>query len=121
MKSKHASNGVDNRETVDLAVAVLKQQGCLLAWILLCRFCCTDVAIAVCISTLRPCRLLALPGPHYVLFLADDDPATGVSWCPDCVRCGPAVKRVCADKNASLLEVLVGQRPVWKDPEHPLR
>lgn len=67
------------------------------------------------------CRLLELPGPHYVLFMADPDPATGVSWCPDCVRCGPAVKNVMADKKASLLEVLVGQRPVWKDPQHPLR
>lgn len=67
------------------------------------------------------CRLLQLPGPHYVLFMADPDPSTGVSWCPDCVRCGPAVKNVMADKKASLLEVLVGQRAVWKDPEHPLR
>lgn len=66
-------------------------------------------------------RLLQLPGPHYVLFMADPDPSTGVSWCPDCVRCGPAVKNVMADKKASLLEVLVGQRAVWKDPEHPLR
>lgn len=67
------------------------------------------------------CRLLELPGPHYVLFTADPDPTTGVSWCPDCVRCSPAVKNVMADKKASLLEVLVGQRPVWKDPQHPLR
>jgi hypothetical protein len=55
------------------------------------------------------------------VFLADNSPATGVSWCPDCVRCGPAVKRVCAEQGASLLEVLVGQREVWKDPQHPLR
>jgi hypothetical protein len=66
-------------------------------------------------------KLQQLPGPHYVLFTADPDPATGVSWCPDCVRCSPAVKRVMAEKKASLLEVLVGQRPVWKDPQHPLR
>jgi hypothetical protein len=56
-----------------------------------------------------------------VVFLADNSPTTGVSWCPDCVRCGPAVKRVCAEQAASLLEVLVGQRQVWKDPQHPLR
>lgn len=67
------------------------------------------------------CRLLELPPPHYVVFLADADPATGISWCPDCVRCGPAVKAVMADKQASLLEVLVGPRAVWKDPQHPLR
>lgn len=66
-------------------------------------------------------RLQQLPGPHYVLFTADPDPTTGVSWCPDCVRCSPAVKGVMAEKKASLLEVLVGQRPVWKDPQHPLR
>ena len=41
-------------------------------------------------------RTLALPGPHYVLFTAVDDPATGVSWCPDCVRCCPAVKAAMA-------------------------
>lgn len=73
------------------------------------------------ICAMQLCRLLQLPGPHYVLFMADPDPATGVSWCPDCVRCGPAVKGVMAEKKASLLEVLVGQRPVWKDPQHPLR
>lgn len=66
-------------------------------------------------------RLQQLPGPHYVLFTADPDPATGVSWCPDCVRCSPAVKRVMSEKKASLLEALVGQRSVWKDPQHPLR
>ncbi|KAF8064576.1 thioredoxin-like protein Clot [Scenedesmus sp. PABB004] len=66
-------------------------------------------------------RLLAQAGPHYVLFVADPDPATGVSWCPDCVRCGPAAKRVAADRGAALLEVLVGPRAVWKDPRHPLR
>jgi hypothetical protein len=56
-----------------------------------------------------------------VVFLADNSPATGVSWCPDCVRCGPAVKRVCAEQGASLLEVMVGERQVWRDPQHPLR
>ncbi|KAF6252451.1 hypothetical protein COO60DRAFT_522374 [Scenedesmus sp. NREL 46B-D3] len=66
-------------------------------------------------------KLLQLPAPHYVVFLADNSPETGVSWCPDCVRCGPAVKRVCAEQGASLLEVLVGQRAAWKDPQHPLR
>ena len=66
-------------------------------------------------------RLLQLPAPQFVLFVADDDPATGVSWCPDCVRSGPAVKGVMADKGLSLLEVLVGQRAEWKDPQHPLR
>jgi hypothetical protein len=66
-------------------------------------------------------RLLQQPGPHFVVFVADVDPATGVSWCPDCVRSGPAVKQVMADRGLPLLEVLVGQRSEWKDPHHPLR
>jgi hypothetical protein len=37
------------------------------------------------------------------------------------VRCVPAVKAAMADRAASLLEVLVGPRPVWKDAAHPLR
>jgi hypothetical protein len=66
-------------------------------------------------------QLTAMPGPHFVLFAADNDPATGVSWCPDCVRCVPAVHRVMADKQVALLEVLVGPRAVWRDPQHALR
>jgi hypothetical protein len=55
------------------------------------------------------------------VFVADPDPATGVSWCPDCVRSVPAVRRTLAERGASLLEVLVGARAVWKDTAHPLR
>jgi hypothetical protein len=58
------------------------------------------------------CRLLQLPGPHYVFLTSDPDPTTGVPWCPYCALYPPAVKKVMADKEANLLEVMVGQRPV---------
>ncbi|GBF91444.1 hypothetical protein Rsub_04184 [Raphidocelis subcapitata] len=67
-------------------------------------------------------KLDALPAPRYVLFNADADPATGLPWCPDCVRACPAVKRTMADRGASLLEVGVGQRSDWKgNAAHPCR
>lgn len=75
----------------------------------------------------QPCttthhRLEALPAPRYVLFTADDDPTTGTSWCPDCVRAVPAVRRTLAECGASLLEVGVGQRGDWKgNAAHPCR
>lgn len=65
--------------------------------------------------------MLKLPGPHYVVAVADPDPATGKSWCPDCVRTVPGVQQAAADAGAALLELQVGPRPVWKSPDHPLR
>lgn len=41
--------------------------------------------------------------------------------CPDCQRSLPAVIRAMAERGASLLEVTVGPRPVWKNPAHPFR
>lgn len=67
-------------------------------------------------------RLEQLPAPRYVLFTADPDPATGVSWCPDCVRSVPAVRRTMESEGAALLEVGVGQRADWKgNAAHPCR
>lgn len=68
---------------------------------------------------LRARRLQALPAPRYVVFTSD--PVNGVYWCPDCVRALPAIKRTMQEKGCSLLEVLVGERAVWKDAAHPLR
>lgn len=57
-----------------------------------------------------------------MLFTADPDPATGVSWCPDCVRSVPAVRRTMESEGAALLEVGVGQRADWKgNAAHPCR
>eukprot|EP00873_Tetraselmis_striata_P038822 jgi/Tetstr1/459086/TSEL_004536.t1 len=64
---------------------------------------------------------VAYPGPHYVVFTADPDPETGLSWCPDCRRALPAARRLVAEKGGTLLEVNVGDRPAWKDAGHPYR
>lgn len=70
----------------------------------------------------RAHRLAALPAPRYIVFTADPDPATGLPWCPDCVRAVPAVRRTMEAQGASLLEVGVGQRADWKgNAEHPCR
>mmetsp|Transcript_953 Transcript_953/g.2942 ORF Transcript_953/g.2942 Transcript_953/m.2942 type:complete len:135 (-) Transcript_953:227-631(-) len=61
------------------------------------------------------------PGPHYVVFTADPDPDTGVLWCPDCARALPAARKLVAETGGTLLQVNVGDRPVWKDPNHPYR
>lgn len=102
---------------------------------------------SACAPPRRGRRLLAAPGPRFVVFSSDAE--GGVYWCPDCVRVLPAIKRTmqvraaawgcvlvagsrlpmhqlwrppCSqEKGASLLEVLVGPRAVWKDPGHPLR
>lgn len=67
-------------------------------------------------------RLISHPGPHYVFFNADPDAEKGgQAWCPDCARCESVVRDEVAATGGTLLEVRVGPRPIWKDPEHPLR
>mmetsp|Transcript_18635 Transcript_18635/g.56285 ORF Transcript_18635/g.56285 Transcript_18635/m.56285 type:complete len:514 (+) Transcript_18635:178-1719(+) len=66
-------------------------------------------------------RLPFFPAPHLVLFRASDDPATGESWCPDVRRTLPAVEAAVAEAGGTLLQVLVGDRPTWKSPDHPFR
>ncbi|KAL5067150.1 hypothetical protein RYX36_018037, partial [Vicia faba] len=39
---------------------------------------------------------------NLVLFLADNDPSTSLSWCPDCVRAEPVIlKKLEASPNVS--------------------
>ncbi|KAG0303428.1 Thioredoxin domain-containing protein 17 [Dissophora globulifera] len=58
----------------------------------------------------------------YVYFYASIDPNTGKSWCPDCVISGPLVEEVFSKHdNLVLVNVDVGDRPTWKDLNHPLR
>ena len=52
-------------------------------------------------------RLATFPGPHYVLFTADRDKATGQPWCPDCARALPGVQKAVAETGGTLLEVEV--------------
>jgi len=57
--------------------------------------------------------LAAQPAPRFIVFTS--------SWCPDCVRAAPAVRRAVARSGGSVLEVDVGDRGEWRDATHPLR
>jgi len=56
-----------------------------------------------------------------VLFVAGDDKDTGESWCPDCRIASPVIYSMIEGKGYTVIEVDVGDRPTWKDPEHVLR
>ncbi|KAL3695819.1 hypothetical protein R1sor_009895 [Riccia sorocarpa] len=62
-------------------------------------------------------------GTLLLLFLANRDSALGKSWCPDCVRAEPVIYKVVdgAEKPVTLVRVYVGDRPTWRNAEHPLR
>ncbi|KAK1382747.1 thioredoxin-like protein Clot [Heracleum sosnowskyi] len=60
---------------------------------------------------------------NFILFLADIDPATSQSWCPDCVRAEPVIykKLEASSDDVALLKAYVGDRPTWRNSQHPLR
>ncbi|KAK9282977.1 hypothetical protein L1049_011202 [Liquidambar formosana] len=60
---------------------------------------------------------------NLILFLADKDPATSLSWCPDCVRAEPVIykKLEASSDDVALLRAYVGDRPTWRNPQHPWR
>ncbi|XP_010265834.1 PREDICTED: thioredoxin-like protein Clot [Nelumbo nucifera] len=60
---------------------------------------------------------------NLILFLADKDPSTSLSWCPDCVRAEPVIykKLEASSANVALLRGFVGDRPTWRNPNHPWR
>ncbi|CAI9103182.1 OLC1v1001628C1 [Oldenlandia corymbosa var. corymbosa] len=60
---------------------------------------------------------------NLILFLADADPSTNRSWCPDCVRAEPVIykKLEASPDNILLLRAYVGDRPTWRNPQHPWR
>lgn len=63
-------------------------------------------------------------GSALLLFFGSEDPATGASWCPDCVTADPVLRRACTAKrpDLTLYECPVGERSAWKNqPEHPFR
>jgi Eukaryotic protein of unknown function (DUF953) len=58
------------------------------------------------------------------LFFGSEDPATGESWCPDCVIADPVLRRACTSIRPDLVlyECPVGARSAWKNqPDHPFR
>ncbi|KAA8515711.1 hypothetical protein F0562_018678 [Nyssa sinensis] len=60
---------------------------------------------------------------NLILFLADKDPSTSLSWCPDCVRAEPVIykKLEAASDDVALLRAYVGDRPTWRNLQHPWR
>mmetsp|Transcript_27925 Transcript_27925/g.53144 ORF Transcript_27925/g.53144 Transcript_27925/m.53144 type:complete len:143 (+) Transcript_27925:127-555(+) len=57
----------------------------------------------------------------YIYFTCNDD-SNGRPWCPDCGLANPVVlKLVQEQSHTSLLVCRVGDRPAWKNAEHPLR
>ncbi|XP_074321604.1 thioredoxin-like protein Clot [Silene latifolia] len=60
---------------------------------------------------------------NLILFLADIDPSTSLSWCPDCVRAEPIIYRHLEESNddVALLRAYVGDKPTWRNPQHPWR
>ncbi|KAE9584897.1 hypothetical protein Lal_00024313 [Lupinus albus] len=58
---------------------------------------------------------------NLILFVADKDPATSLSWCPDCVRAEPVIfkKLESSPDDIALLIANVGDRPTWRNPRHP--
>lgn len=60
---------------------------------------------------------------NLILFLADNDPSTNLSWCPDCVRAEPVIlkKLEALPDDVALLRAYVGDRPTWRNPQHPWR
>lgn len=60
---------------------------------------------------------------NLILFLADKDPVTSLSWCPDCVTAEPVIykKLEASPDDIALLRAYVGDRPTWRNPQHPWR
>ncbi|PON52807.1 Thioredoxin-like fold containing protein [Parasponia andersonii] len=60
---------------------------------------------------------------NLILFLADKDPSTSLSWCPDCVRAEPVIykKLEATSDDVALLRAYVGDRHTWRNPQHPWR
>lgn len=69
-------------------------------------------------------RLRGEAGAGLLLFFGSEDPATGESWCPDCVTADPVLRAACARlrPELTLYECPVGPRSAWKNvPDHPYR
>jgi len=59
----------------------------------------------------------------FVLCTGKEDPATGESWCPDCVKAEPVIEKCMSkiDEKAVFIFCVVGDRPTWKDPNCDFR
>ncbi|KAL5199649.1 hypothetical protein ABZP36_020852 [Zizania latifolia] len=58
-----------------------------------------------------------------LLFLADRDASSSLTWCPDCNVAEPVIyeKLEALGRDVVLLRAYVGDKPTWRDPAHPWR
>ncbi|CAM0957982.1 unnamed protein product [Alopecurus aequalis] len=58
-----------------------------------------------------------------LLFLADRNPSSDLTWCPDCNVAEPVIysKLDALGRDVLLLRAFVGDKPTWRDPAHPWR
>ncbi|CAN6201676.1 unnamed protein product [Urochloa humidicola] len=60
-----------------------------------------------------------------LLFLADREPGSSLTWCPDCNVAEPVIyerlEEAMRGRDAVLLRAYVGDKPTWRDPAHPWR
>ncbi|XP_047068954.1 thioredoxin-like protein Clot [Lolium rigidum] len=59
-----------------------------------------------------------------LLFLADREPSSNLTWCPDCNVAEPVIYSkldALEGRDVVLLRAFVGDKPTWRDPAHPWR
>ncbi|XP_066931868.1 thioredoxin domain-containing protein 17-like [Clytia hemisphaerica] len=59
----------------------------------------------------------------FVLCTGSEDPTTGKSWCPDCVKAEPVIENCLkSSKDTDVFIVAIaGDRPIWKNPDNEFR
>ena len=61
----------------------------------------------------------------FVAIFSGSEDAQGANWCSDCVEAKPHILKslvpAAKSKNVPVFYVAVGDRPTWKNPQHPLR
>ena len=69
-------------------------------------------------------KLIADKKDFIAIFSGSED-AQGANWCSDCVVAKPNILSVlipaAVEKKIPVYYVSVGDKPVWKNPQHPLR
>ncbi|KAG9485928.1 hypothetical protein GDO78_008815 [Eleutherodactylus coqui] len=60
--------------------------------------------------------------PVFTLFCGDKN-EQGVSWCPDCVKAEPVIRKELANlpEGSTFIYCLVGERAYWKDPNNEFK
>jgi hypothetical protein len=69
-------------------------------------------------------QLARTRGSALLLCFGSEDPATGASWCQDCITADPVLRSACSRlrPELTLYECPVGPRSAWRgQPNHPYR